>query len=61
MAATYYYIIQDAQTNEYLTPSDGWNPSVSQAQTYLRHTLAKEKIDTLGNGYYVVRYIGVVS
>lgn len=61
MAANYYYIIQNAQNDDYLTPSSTWNPDVEQAQTYATHTLAKAKIDTLGSGYYVIRYVGIVS
>jgi len=61
MAAIYKYIIQDASTSEYLTPSSTWNPDVAQAQTYDTAVDAKTKIDVLGSGYYVVRYVGIIS
>ena len=61
MAATYKYIIQDATTNEYLTASSTWSSNVSDAQTYTYPSDAKTKIDTLGSGYYVVRYVGIVA
>ena len=61
MAATYKYVIQDASTNEYLTSTDTWSSNIALAQTYTYHFEAKEKIDTLGNGYYVLRYIGIVA
>jgi hypothetical protein len=61
MAATYHYVIQDASTNEYLTPSNTWNPDIALAQTYNNPTDAKDKMDTLTTGYYVMRYIGIVS
>ncbi len=61
MAAIYHYVIQDASTTEYLTPSNTWNPDIALAQTYSLPADAKTKIDTLTTGYYVMRYIGIIS
>jgi hypothetical protein len=61
MAATYHYVIQNASTNEYLTEANSWNPDVALAQKFTYPANAKDKIDTLTTGYYVMRYIGIIS
>lgn len=61
MAISYTYVIQDAQTNEYLNSSNTWSADISSAQMFSTPLSAKEKMATLDAGYYILRYMGIVS
>ena len=60
MVISYQYVIQNVQTGDYKT-SSSWDSNVSNAQTFSNPEECKTVMDTLNVGYYVMRYIGIIS